>query len=151
MEDKTDFSIFSKVEAHLLKQMRRSTVQGVCRYKTECDGMVLRCAIGSLIPDDLYTEDIEGNSVVGIRTWLKSRNICSDDNFILLEFLQDIHDSFPPESWKKFFDIIRKHFDEHGRFLHQSFAQDYWLEYSRLMGPNVVPVHSYFRDKWFKV
>jgi len=51
--------LFSRVRAHLLSQGRKSTSVGgdVCLYRGEGN---LRCAIGCLIPDEMYSTDLEG-------------------------------------------------------------------------------------------
>lgn len=60
----TNQELFDTVAAHLLRQGRRAiTADGYnCRYRTEPDedGVVLKCAIGCLIPDELYRPGFEG-------------------------------------------------------------------------------------------
>lgn len=65
--------VFDKVSAHLLKQNARSVACGInstCSYRGEEGRM---CAVGCLIPDELYRPSLEGwavwqpavNSVLG--------------------------------------------------------------------------------------
>lgn len=56
----TKQEIYDTVCAHLAQQKRRAFENGSCRYRTS-DG--LKCAIGCLIPDDLY--DPRMDSVAG--------------------------------------------------------------------------------------
>lgn len=49
-----------KIVEHLTKQKSRAADDGGCRYRTE-DGKM--CAVGCLIPDALYSPEIEGVSV----------------------------------------------------------------------------------------
>lgn len=54
----TNQEIFDKVATHLLSQGKRSALGGVgCAYRG--DGG-LQCAIGCLIPDELYRYELEG-------------------------------------------------------------------------------------------
>lgn len=49
--------VFNKVVRHLLTQKQKARVGTTCMYKTP-EG--LKCAVGCLIPDELYSQDIEG-------------------------------------------------------------------------------------------
>jgi len=60
--------IFNTVALHLLAQKAKATtaredLSYSCRYRTASG---LKCAVGCLIPDELYTESLEGASVHGI-------------------------------------------------------------------------------------
>lgn len=58
--------IFDTVAAHLLTQNERAVGDtGLCMYRVSKGGggVVLRCAIGSLIPDEMYTLNMEGAAV----------------------------------------------------------------------------------------
>ena len=51
--------IFDKIYLHLIEQGRKSIdSDGQCMYRSP-DGD--KCAIGCLIPDELYTPELEGN------------------------------------------------------------------------------------------
>ena len=53
--------VFDKIYLHLIEQGRKSVnSDGRCQYRYP-DGD--KCAIGCLIPDELYTPELEGNGV----------------------------------------------------------------------------------------
>lgn len=52
--------IFDKVATHLLTQNRQAMTLGGCMYRAE-DGAM--CAVGCLINDNEYTEELEGRSL----------------------------------------------------------------------------------------
>jgi hypothetical protein len=93
---------FTTVAKHLLAQNARSVSifdYGSCLYRGE-DGR--KCAIGCLIPDNLYEEDMEDKPVV---------QLCADFSSLvqlfegvtteLLEDLQIIHDREEISDWEK--------------------------------------------------
>lgn len=49
--------IFNKVYEALLEQGKSSTKNGICKYRGQGGS---KCAIGHLIPDELYNPNIEG-------------------------------------------------------------------------------------------
>lgn len=98
--------IFDKVKAHLLEQNERSSRindMDTCLYRGP-NG--LKCAVGVLIPDDLYHPDMEQVSAEALRrSWaLPWRE--ADDYFI--QELQEIHDSVLPENWPQELDKVEK-------------------------------------------
>ena len=112
--------IFDKVANHLLTQNKKSmlTSSGCCLYRGP-NGT--KCAIGALIPDNLYKEkwdecpiDICGvlNDSRKLKKYLKIED-ASDANF--LQSLQSIHDEYEPISWES---------------LLKEFAIDYRLEFN---------------------
>ena len=48
---------YNRVKAHLLAQGRPATFQGSCVYRSPSG---LKCAVGCLITDEAYDEDLEG-------------------------------------------------------------------------------------------
>lgn len=55
--------VFDKVLDHLRKQEKAAydDNRGACHYRLGTkDGTVLACAVGCLIPDNLYTDEMEG-------------------------------------------------------------------------------------------
>ncbi|MDX2059949.1 MAG: hypothetical protein SFV24_19220 [Gemmatimonadales bacterium] len=123
----THQEIFTRVYRHLVKQNCQALEAGKtgCQYRT-ADG--LRCAVGSLIPDDLYQPSIEGMRAgavlwdfwgpeatgeykaarAGSKTAAGEKalfdtlfNIGVQDRrgFQLLGDLQTIHDSMQPSAW----------------------------------------------------
>ena len=99
--------VFDTVATHLLKQnMRAIDMEGSCVYRSH-DG--LKCAVGCLIPDDIYEPGFEslGEIVVVIENckelladkasdWV-TENLAP--HFELLDDLQRVHDSDRPEAW----------------------------------------------------
>lgn len=80
--------IFDRIASHLIAQGSGSTnAEGECVYRSP-NGT--SCAVGCLIPDELYNPDFEMNSVkylpLGVREYLGL------DNMEMLSNLQTIHD-----------------------------------------------------------
>jgi hypothetical protein len=98
-------AVFTTVANHLLKQGKRSVTEEAfiasCVYRGD-DG--LKCAIGVLIPDELYTPSMEGKqATVLIQTnpklyaHLEIKNFFDDTNFLME--LQQLHDEKDPVTW----------------------------------------------------
>jgi hypothetical protein len=101
--------IYERVSAHLLTQRAVSEDDnGSCRLRSS-DGR--KCAIGSLIADDVYRPDIEG---VGISYYRNARDgsllralYASDVNAYdseiaeLLIALEEVHDDFSVDEWPR--------------------------------------------------
>jgi hypothetical protein len=99
--------IYERVSAHLLTQRAVSEDDnGSCRLRSS-DGR--KCAIGSLIADDVYQPDIEG---IGISYYRNARdgsllralyasNVNAYDPEIaeLLIELEEVHDDFRVDEW----------------------------------------------------
>lgn len=85
--------IFDTVATHLFKQGRRAVrgcAEVVCAYRGVGG---LKCAVGVLIPDQLYTEMMEGSTVFGLlddSEWELPEWMA--DNRSLLWDLQGAHD-----------------------------------------------------------
>lgn len=99
--------IFRKVKRHLLTQNARAMKDGSCALRAD-DG--LKCAIGCLIPDELYHQKLDeliiwskpmmevlGNSGLGKLDQLKLK---------LIDRLRAIHDSVAPEDWPSALDDL---------------------------------------------
>lgn len=120
----TNQEIFDKVATHLLTQNARSTANyragAPCRYRGDGGKS---CAIGCLIPDELYDAAIEN---VTARVFcrgpypkskgeLKARKIgealgFEEKHVLLLTDLQKVHDLAEPTAWKnKLRDVADKH------------------------------------------
>ncbi len=116
---------FNKVVRHLLTQNKRSLddsfltqaekndgAEGACRYRGP-NG--LQCAIGCLIPEELYERKMEGRvfgglfEFPGLENYLKPLLVMSQNEdgffdgngFSLGSRLQKIHDSTDPRNWEK--------------------------------------------------
>jgi len=90
--------VFDKVATHLLTQMETSIDDGTCLYRGPRG---LKCAIGCLIPDGLYTEDINKKLVNELPSEiLRSIGAKTDEDVQFLRHLQRIHDQRPIYIWK---------------------------------------------------
>lgn len=105
--------MFDTVVAHLLTQNSVSvSTTGACVYRGPDNK---KCAIGCIIPDEMYTVDLEGKEVnllvnnplfsVELTTYL------SQFNLGLLVRLQQIHDAHNPSSWYTKLEKVAAHFD----------------------------------------
>jgi hypothetical protein len=102
----TSQEIFNKVATHLLKQGKRSVYptedgeKGVfCAYRSP-EG--LSCAVGCLIPDELYDPRFEDRRVGQLpQKVLRACGVdpANPEQMSLLSHLQGIHDSEPPKEW----------------------------------------------------
>ena len=88
---------------HLRKQGCRSRVKGgsiTCRYRIPENN--LKCAVGALIPDELYQESFEGKGIVRVmETFAEINKLFENVNFLLLEDLQNIHDNYAVTYWER--------------------------------------------------
>jgi hypothetical protein len=102
----TKQEIFDRVWNHLNAQGRAAAKQtplgqGACQYRAKLeDGTVLSCAVGCLIPDELYDEKLEGQTVEMLyRTLMQSPrvkaiwDVLGRENLGLLADLQSAHDN----------------------------------------------------------
>ncbi len=95
--------IFDTVATHLLRQGRRSMFEdspSVCAYRGAGG---TKCAVGVLIPDELYNPEMEMRTIYGLVENPTKRQACSlpdwmEDNLELLANLQSVHDR--ASSWK---------------------------------------------------
>jgi hypothetical protein len=91
--------VFDHIANHLITQKRRSANEyGECLYRHKLpDGTVLKCAIGAIIPDWVYSRigsEIEKSAVPDIGQELVQYGIISADiNIVLLRDLQVLHDN----------------------------------------------------------
>lgn len=93
---------FNTVRDHLLaqnEQCRGANSQGIvaCRYWNKDTG--LKCAVGVLIPERLYTPEIEGAEVDEVN--LLCEMGWTGDQVNLLMDLQWIHDNREPKAWRR--------------------------------------------------
>lgn len=96
--------IFDTVATHLLKQNARS-MGGIgdggepyCRYRGDAGR---KCAIGCLIPDEVYTTEMERNPVGALTTRFKEAlPSYFREHIALLCDLQTIHDQYEPSGWR---------------------------------------------------
>ena len=107
--------IFDTVAKHLLAQMKQSKLvdqsgDAFCAYRSD-DGK--KCAVGALIPDELYDPDMEDKGCEWIvqmhpdlHPYLVATDISYGMSLIDLRRLQAIHDKKSPDVWK---DVLREH------------------------------------------
>jgi len=108
----TNQEIYTKVRKHLLTQKERAVaVNGTsCQYRTPGG---LTCAVGCLIPKELYTNNIEGASAYDAANGVQ---IGRAEHFLhaifvklgigpesaeLLSRLQTTHDAIPEHHWEE--------------------------------------------------
>lgn len=93
--------IFDRIATHLLNQGKRAQrLGGGCRYYAP-DG--LKCAVGCLIDEKHYDENLEGSSaddpLVEAALEASIGRGLTGDEVLMLEALQEIHDHDRPENW----------------------------------------------------
>jgi len=99
--------IFNIVKEHLLTQGEQSKRYDgeVCRYRTFKDDKVLKCAIGVLIPDEMYEPAMDPNgfrNLVGKFPFLKEVfGITSERDYHFFGALQLVHDDADDDDFKK--------------------------------------------------
>lgn len=97
----TNQEVFNKVAKHLLTQNKKSQdIEQQCLYRGPYG---LKCAIGFLIPDELYDPKYETNGVFGLKEMGFDFNIINIDWYQsseLLGALQRVHDCTFPSTWK---------------------------------------------------
>lgn len=84
----------------------------ICKYRTEVDGRLLKCAAGCLIPDDRYKPEFEGSSLY-VDYQLRSK--LTTPGFLIKELghdtdlvfqLQEVHDGVDVEFWEGAFKSV---------------------------------------------
>ena len=103
--------VFNYITGFLLKQGKKSLkAQGGCMYRGMAGCM---CAIGCIIPDDMYDPAIESttlNSALGTRLRQIINNLGHKYNERLLDGLQGVHDCSRVEYWKEELqEVAEKH------------------------------------------
>jgi hypothetical protein len=91
----THQEIFDKVANHLLTQNQQALIVDfmaiTCAYRGPENTM---CAVGCLIPDNVYTSEFEGKEARQLEFLFFDRDLW------LLENLQQIHDLYNPIEWQ---------------------------------------------------
>jgi hypothetical protein len=87
---------FNRIAKHLLTQLEVASNGSMCRYRTD-NGLM--CAVGSLIPDDEYNEEMEGDAVSHIA---HTPALEKHDLFTMTR-LQEIHDN----AWDMDGDLLK--------------------------------------------
>lgn len=98
----TEQEVFDQVAQHMLAQGVRSkkadVIDNICMYRGPAG---LKCAAGCLIGDNEYTDDMDNNDKGTSWEGLASRGEVPKDHIKLIQAMQTIHDSTPPEEWAK--------------------------------------------------
>lgn len=98
LAQRTEQQVFDYIALRLLMQGEKSTRDGgQCCLRGQCNG--LKCAMGWLIPDELYRPWMEDLYVPDLLTenW-------SGHQGELIEKMRGVHDDEPPESWPELFE-----------------------------------------------
>ena len=91
---------FTQIKNHLLTQNQRAEIDGTCQYRMETDNHVLTCAVGCLIPDELYREDMESTTIKNLVSYYtKLGEYFQGIDLDLLHDLQMIHDQHDIDTW----------------------------------------------------
>ena len=91
----TNQSLFETVARHLFAQGERSLSTRGCAYRG-VNGT--SCAVGCVIPDDLYRESMEGRGIMGVLGYPGVSDHLKGVHESLLLDLQVTHDA--PDSWE---------------------------------------------------
>lgn len=111
--------IFDFVVEFLLKQNKQAKIANLCAYRGEDN---TKCAVGCLIPDDIYCDEMEDTGSIGgvirkakegifnskTNEWIVE-NLA--DHFLLLQRLQHIHDQCYPAQWKEGLKTVAKDYN----------------------------------------
>lgn len=111
----TKQEIYDKVKNHLLTQNKKSAKAAKfgeedsfqCQYRHEG----LKCAIGCLIPDELYKPEMESKLVCTLRREFSCNFLLPSDEKEggdFLRGLQYIHDDYEPKEWKLRLNLFSK-------------------------------------------
>jgi hypothetical protein len=96
---------FTAMVEHLRKQQQRSRLANdiTCAYRGQ-DG--LKCAVGVLIPDEIYDKAYEGLDVQSaIQTSKPLAKLLGHVELEMLQDMQNIHDFQPTEQWERRFEL----------------------------------------------
>lgn len=87
----------------------------------------LKCAVGHLITDELYSPNIETRTVDSeIFDIVQKSNPdweISDKSFVMLQRFQHIHDNVSVAIWQDFLDKMKDCFDNDGNFVDYIFSE----------------------------
>ena len=103
----TDEGVFEFVKQHLLNQGQKSISSTSCFYK-QSNG--LSCAIGCLIENNFYNDDLEfknGDDPIVIDAVRKSIPNWVV-NVTMLTDLQNVHDEYGPDEWEYELEYLEK-------------------------------------------
>lgn len=162
---KNDKDALYAVKEHLLKQKESCKDEtGTCKYRGYLDSTIqkayeeydlsvdnekyldvsevlssykydAKCAVGALISDNAYSEDLEERSVFddediinAVQFSNKEWDNFSDHSVTMLSILQTIHDRIEPENWDMLLDYKNWHFTNTNTFSKFTFEDEDLLE-----------------------
>lgn len=97
--------IFDKALAHLRVQgCQAIEANTTCLYRTSSG---LKCAIGALIPDEVYTPDMEGEAA-GFPLIYGTFNGTEKDKYFYTDLQLKMHDKYVGESSYYFLEFVEK-------------------------------------------
>lgn len=104
---------FETAVKHLRKQgcrsQQRETISITCMYRLPENN--LKCAVGALIPDEIYRESMEGIGIAGLLAdFPKLKGLFKNVDIDMLEDLQRIHDKCEVEEWEEEFKEVATNF-----------------------------------------
>lgn len=108
----TNQEVYDKVKAHLLTQNAKSISRkyGLCKYRMIRS--TKRCAIGCLIPDNLYEKEMEGDAVENLlHSYPQVKQFFVGVTPALLIDLQKVHDCEAVKNWSRELENIAKVYD----------------------------------------
>ena len=105
---KSQQEVFDVVATHLMTQKQQCVTESwSCRYR-HTNG--LKCAIGALIPDELYNFNLEERNVDSIISD-DGFNFYPDQDTVFLTKLQSVHDTYTkPTKWFTELDRLAQSF-----------------------------------------
>jgi len=103
--------LFDRVVAHLLTQNAKALAVEdgtACLYRAP-DGM--RCAVGGVLPDSLYTPRLEDKAVEQVmHLYPEIMAYFGEENMLLLNRLQRLHDKYDVSNWRAgLIEIAKEH------------------------------------------
>ena len=119
---KTDYDVFNYVKQHLLNQNEKSVDPWSlsCYYRGQKeDGNVLKCAVGCLIDDDFYSDELENNSPSDsrVRDSIEKSIPGWIYNVSMLSELQNLHDEYEPDNWSLKLEYLESYFSEDNEYI----------------------------------
>lgn len=101
--------VFDKIITSLRKQGKKSEDEnGVCLYRGEDN---CKCAVGHLIPDDLYHPSMETWGIDSFEIRRALLEVVDHSSFDLITAMQRIHDRNLVSQWESSFRYVAKFYN----------------------------------------
>ncbi|MGO4302227.1 hypothetical protein [Cupriavidus sp. RAF12] len=113
-------TLFNTVAKHLMVQGRRAVTENgsVCMYRAPGG---CKCAVGVLVPDDIYDDRMEGKGIPRLISELDSWDLNEplgmfikdvlEPHYALLHALQNVHDQCDVTSWRYELSVVASRFN----------------------------------------